>query len=312
MTKKLTFIVAILLLSMGPAVALTEIDKIYSDIHSSQTLESQISLFLSHLNRPLTVVGGYTCSDLPEDSGQCTAGVDCKIYCPDYLSGGCAIQIYNENYQFLQEYDFSHPGMTLEVDSPQGAVLFYENYYCDEDCDCSAWVQHGCGAGPCSDEYMYKTRTCNIGCDLETEVCQWKDFCGVVEPCHDSDGYNLKTKGYVIDEGVTYYDYCSSSRDVMEYGCASVCVNNRCYTKTEYDCSDEFGSDYRCVNGRCIKSTDTTTTTTTIPNTTTTLKNWDDLILGGSIFGIGIVLLVGAIAFIIILIAAKNRRKNGK
>jgi hypothetical protein len=175
--KNLFCIIGLLAL-MGSAFASIDLGEDYYLAHSNW--QNQLKLAF----QPMTMVGGYTCSNQPESHGSCTVGTDCNLPCPSWINGGCAIQIYDSSYALLQEIAYTSPDPTYVFNPtpalPKGTRIIYEVYYCNTLCLCSDWQKEGvCGGGGCAADKVHETRTCNFGCQESTTGCVYSPICKV-------------------------------------------------------------------------------------------------------------------------------------
>lgn len=247
--KTKTSVILILFLLMGTTMGLTHVPQTHIDIKVLNSQNPSVSL----LPTLKTTVGGYTCSDEPEVSGACYPnGVGCEIPCPSTNAGGCAIVVFGSAYNRIEEVDV-YPGQIVELsDLGNEPWLYWENYYCDSSCSCTNWVVEGCGIKGCSANERYKSRTCNAGCTLITQVCLADiAYCGS-ETCYDSDGgHTYNEKGYVQTAGKTYYDNCKGTTTLNEYVCSAVSSSGGDFSKVDiHTC----GTTEECVDGRCVSN----------------------------------------------------------
>lgn len=109
-----------------------------------------------------TTIDGYLCSTYPDQTGD---GETITCSAPY-----CAVDVFDEDYNYKMSFEMED-GETTTIVSPD----LYELYECDEKADCSDWEAQGCGAGPCPEDDMYKTRDCDDP-DKEEELClDWTD-----------------------------------------------------------------------------------------------------------------------------------------
>ncbi len=176
----------VLILTIGSTFAVKQVSKEWVESRQKQGFFNAIGLWWAETMRSLsglTVVGGKLCSTYPDESGQCHDSSFCVVRCPSYLSGGCAIPIFDRDYQFIYEAQIS-PGQTVDVMSGQ----YWENYYCNLDCSCTLYQDAGCGAGPCGSNKMLRQRTCDVDPSTgkpcaEEQACIYSDKCVSIPSC---------------------------------------------------------------------------------------------------------------------------------
>ncbi len=172
---------------------------------------------------PLTVVGGFLCSDFPEEWGSIPPYDRKIITCPSTVRGGCALVVFDENYYFEEEI-FLVPGEAYITRYTE--VKHLELYYCDIDCLCSDWVLGTCAEKMCGLDEIYISRTCPEECDLMIEYCRAMPTCITpVEYCDNG----------ICGEGETYEN------------CPADCPAPVC-TKTPSGCDDGNPCTYETVN----------------------------------------------------------------
>ncbi len=182
-------------------------------------------------NRPCSSAACQDCScDSYSDLTQATAGI-CQYI--DDCSGSTSGTVKNYPQR-------TSCGIDMECDG---------NGNCVEKCDCTEWVNKGCGQGVCSPTEMYQTRTCDPGgcdsesrcveslvCTAENIVCTSGDDCGTSETC--SNGICSP----VAPEIVVWKD--SSPQD-KTYFDASKAINK--IMKMKHDPGDITWSDARII-----------------------------------------------------------------
>jgi len=151
---------------------------------------SKIKLFFAKLNRGLTfsVMNNYICSEYPDFEDYLHYSIT-QHTCPSYM-GGCIIQEWDCQGD-CSDWSTNIFRKEQRIDGGETASigLYYEDtlfqiYYCNEECDCSGWINKGCGMNGCNNNEMYQTRTCpthvedgqTLPCDDE-ERCIWSASC---------------------------------------------------------------------------------------------------------------------------------------
>lgn len=167
----------IILSNLSYVYAVKHVSSQYEEIRKGMGIFSKIRYWLHEALTPATMVGNCLCSIYPDASGQCNQ-YTCQISCPSSATctggtGGCAIDFFDSNYNFLREEHVS-PGTSAWANKNE----YWENYYCDiSGCSCTKFQDGGCGAGPCNSDEMLRYRTCTpSGCDDE-QVCVYRSEC---------------------------------------------------------------------------------------------------------------------------------------
>jgi len=175
-------VILLILVLVGEVCAIKHVPRLHEDIQKNMDFLSKIRYFIIKNLRAFTIVNGYTCSDYPDDIVDCRWSYTslCKVQCPTTVRGGCAVDLYDENYNFITE-QILQPGEHIYICSQCSGAQIAENYYCNQpswECHCSSWTSYGCGSGPCRSTEIYMTRTCNPPGCLDEHLCVESSTCG--------------------------------------------------------------------------------------------------------------------------------------
>jgi len=156
------------------SLAVKHVPKRIVKAKQQMNLFSKLKMFLEKGIRPLTIVGNCLCSKYPDDSGTCYAtDVYCHIKCPSSARCGCAIDVFDENYNFKYEVEVK-PGRKEPIRDGNK----YEVYECSQPtCDCTRYKSQGCGRDGCASNEMYKTRDCDPEGCADEQTCVYRDKC---------------------------------------------------------------------------------------------------------------------------------------
>lgn len=174
----------------------------------------------------LTMVGGKLCSTYPDVEETCDQ-YTCQANCPNDISGGCVVEVYEDGSTSYDRHEEIEPGTSIWVDDGD----LYTIYYCEEDCSCSDYESVGCGEGPCDNDEMLRERTCEESCAEEQVCVEWG-----CEGSTDSDG-----DGIIDSEDDCPYEYAEtddgcpedSEEDSDDEECQSY-SEKRCYDNDVY------------------------------------------------------------------------------
>ena len=129
--KKFVCLILILMLITSVS-AVKHVPKLHEDIHQNMGFLSMIKYHIIKSLRVFTIVHGYICSDRPDDVVDCRWSYTgfCKVQCPTTVQGGCAVDLFDENYELMWE-ETLQPGEYLYICSECSGPHIAEVYYCN-------------------------------------------------------------------------------------------------------------------------------------------------------------------------------------